>query len=471
MALGMGYNSKKDVAQQYKDKLVSADEAVKCVKSGDWVTYAFFNGKPVKCDVALAKRKGEIKDVLIAGAVTIPPVPAVLTGDPEFETFYYMDFHYSLLTRIMEMQFPGRVHYGPLHFGETDWQCEHLIGELHDYDPNKTGIHLQAVHIMRAAPMDENGYFNFGISNACMLGWCRAHKVIIEVNKNMPIALGGRSESIHISQVDYVVEGDHEPMFELPNIEATDVEKKIAEHVFKYLYDGCCIQLGIGGMPNTLGHMIAQSDLKNLGGHTEMLVDAYMEMENSGRLNNSKKDVDRWKTVYTFALGSRKLYDWINMNPSLASYNVGYANSFDVIKSINDFVSINSAIEVDLMGQINAESNGFRQISGNGGMLDFVLGSFWAKGGKSFICLPSTYTLPDGKVISRVVPFFKPGTAVTVPRQSVQFVATEWGCVNLKLCPMWMRAEKLISVAHPDFRDELVKAAEAQGIWKRSNKI
>jgi len=488
----MNYSIRKDVWQQYKDKLCTADEAVKCIKSGDWITYAFFNGKPITCDAALAKRKDELEDVHVYGAVTIPPIPAILTNDPEGKAFTYNDFHFSLLTRIMKMQFPDRVSYDPLHFGETDWQCEHLVSKhdklfelqsdpdwhkkinLTDYynnDPFKTGIRLQDVHIMRTAPMDENGYLNFGISNACMLGWCKAHKVIVEINKNIPTALGGARESIHVSQVDYIVESDNEPLFELPNIPATDVEKKIAEHVFKYLSDGCCLQLGIGGMPNTLGHMIAESDLKNLSGHTEMLVDAFMEMELSGRLNNSKKDIDRWKTAYTFALGSRKLYDWIHNNPSLASYNVGYVNNFDVIKSIDNFTSINSALEVDIMGQVNAESNGFQQISGNGGMLDFVLGSFWSRGGKSFICLPSTYTLPDGKVISRIVPFFKPGTTVTVPRQSVQFIATEYGCVNLKLAPLWMRAEKLISIAHPDFREELIKAAQDAKIWTRTNKI
>lgn len=471
MAYGMSYDSKKDVAKQYREKLCTADEAVKCVKSDDWVTYAFFNGKPVACDAALARRKNELKNVLVAGAVTIPPVPEILTQDPNGETFNYNDYHFSLLTRLMKMSRPLDVAYCSLNFGETDWQCEHLHGDLHDYDPHKTGIRLQDVHIMRVAPMDENGFFNFGMNNACMYSWCKAHKVIVEVNNNIPVALGGARESIHISQVDHIVESNNEPLFELPNIEATEVEQKIAGHVFKYLKDGACIQLGIGGMPNTLGHMIAQSDLKNLGGHTEMLVDAFMEMYISGRMNNSKKDIDRWKTVYTFALGSKKLYDWMHKNPALASYNVGYVNHFDTIKSINDFHSINQAIEVDLFGQVNAESNGFQQISGNGGMLDFVNGSFWSKGGKSFICIPSTYTLQDGKVISRVVPFFKPGTAVTVPRQSVQFIATEYGCVNLKLAPLWMRAEKLISIAHPDFRDELIKAAEEQKIWKRTNKI
>ena len=145
--------------------------------------------------------------------------------------------------------------------------------------------------------------------------------------------------------------------------------------------------------------------MKNLGGHTEMLVDDYYEMYMSGRMNNSLKAVDRFKTVYTFALGGRKLYDWIDNNAALASYNVGYVNDYDVIKSIDNFVSINQAIEVDLYGQVNAESNGFEQISGNGGMQDFVLGAYRSKDGKSFICLPSTYILKDGTVISRIQPF------------------------------------------------------------------
>jgi len=491
MAYKMDYNAHRDIQQQYKDKLVTADEAVKCVRSGDWVTYAFFNGKPVACDQALGRRVGEVNNVGVFGAVTIPPLPEVLSKDPQGVSFYYGDFHFSPLSRMMKFLFPDRMSYCPLNFVETDWECDHLLSQhdpvyktvnqpdwqgkldtshLYNNDPCKSGIRRQDVHIVRAAPMDANGYFNFGISNACMIGWCKADTLIVEVNKNMPIALGGAREGVHISNVDYIVEGDNEPLFELGNVEATEVDRKIAEHVFKYLYDGCCIQLGIGGMPNTLGHMIAKSDLKDLGGHTEMLVDAYMEMTLSGRLNNSKKEVDRWKTAYTFALGSRKLYDWIHNNTGLASYNVGYCNHFDTIKAIDNFVSINSAIEVDIMGQVNAESDGFNQITGNGGMLDFVSGSFWPKGGKSFICLPSTHTGKDGTVKSRIVPFFKPGTAVTVPRQSVQFIVTEYGAVNLKLCPLWMRAEKLISIAHPDFRDELIKVAEENKIWTRSNK-
>ncbi len=470
MAYYMTYDSKKDVQKQYSEKLCSADEAVKNIKSGDWVTYGFFNGKPIACDAALARRKDELEDVLIGGAVTVPPLPEVLSQDPEGKTFHYNDYHFSLLTRMMKVQYPDNVFYCPLNFAETDWEMEHLRGPLHEYDPHKTGVRLQDAHIMRVAPMDEDGYFNFGLNNACQYGWCLAPKVIVEVNENMPIALGGARESIHVSQVDFIVEGANEPLFELPGSESTEVEQKIAQHVFEYLSDGCCIQLGIGGMPNVLGHMISESDLKNLGGHTEMLVDAYMEMYLSGRMNNSMKDKDRWKTVYTFALGGKKLYDWIDNNKALASYNVGYVNHFDVIKAIDNFVSINQALEIDINGQVNAESNGFQQISGNGGMLDFVQGSFWSRGGKSFICVPSTYTKKDGSVISRITPSFKEGSTVTIPRQMVQFIATEYGCVNLKLAPQWLRAEKIISVAHPDFRDDLIKAAEKAKVWRKSNK-
>jgi len=468
MTYEMAYDSKRDIMKQYREKLCSASEAVQSIRSGDWVTYGFFNGKPVACDHALAQRKDELNDVLIAGAVTVPPLPEVVSQDPEGKSFNYNDYHFSLLSRMMKIQNPGNVFNCSIVFGEADYVCEHMSGQ--HFDPEKTGVKQQDVHIMRVAPMDKNGFFNFGIINSCMYGWCKAKKVVVEVNENMPVGLGGAREAVHISQVDHIVESENEPLFELPVSETTEVDRKIAEHVFRYLRDGCCIQLGIGAMPNTLGHMISQSDLKNLGGHTEMLVDAYMEMYLSGRMNNSLKAVDRWKTVYTFALGGKKLYDWIDNNTSLASYNVGYANNFNTISQIDNFVSINQALEVDLYGQVNAECNGFEQISGNGGMLDFVQGAFWSRGGRSFICLPSTYTKPDGTVISRIQPHFKPGTRVTIPRQMPQYIATEYGVAALKMDTQWMRTEKLINIAHPDFRDDLIKAAEEQKIWKRSNR-
>jgi acyl-CoA hydrolase len=243
----------------------------------------------------------------------------------------------------------------------------------------------------------------------------------------------------------------------------------------RHIHDGCCIQLGIGAMPGLIGEMIAESDLKNLGGHTEMFVDAFVKMIESGRMNGSMKNIDHNLCTYTFALGSQYMYEFMNNNPGLIAYPVDYTNSDDVIGEIDNFVSINNALQIDLFSQVNAESlvigGQHHQVSGNGGMLDFVLGAHKSHMGRSLICFSSTYTDNEGKRQSRITPFLEPGTIVTVPRQAVDFVVTEYGAVRLAACSTWMRAEKLISIAHPDFRDDLVKAAEKLRIWRQSNKI
>ena len=325
--------------------------------------------------------------------------------------------------------------------------------------------------VIRTAPMDKEGYFNFGMHNTHTLHQLMyAPLAIVEVNPNIPVALGGSQERIHISEVNCIVEDDT-PLFCQDPIEAQEVDRRIAAHVLEHIRDGCCVQLGIGAMPNALGNMIADTDLKDLGGHTEMLVDSYKDLIESGKLTGIKKNIDKGKLTYTFALGSQALYDFMHMNPSLASWDVEYINHPKIISQIDNMISINQALQVDLYNQINAESMGFRQVSGNGGMLDFVLGSYWSKNGKSFICLPSTHTKKDGRVESRIIPYFEHGTITTIPRQCVQYVVTEYGWVSLKGEPTWSRAEKLISIAHPDFRDELIKAAQEQKIWRRTNKI
>lgn len=238
-----------------------------------------------------------------------------------------------------------------------------------------------------------------------------------------------------------------------------------------HIHDGDCIQLGIGAMPNLVGKMINETDLKDLGGNTEMLVDAYMDMWESGKMNGRRKNVDDGKIVYTFTLGSQELYDWIDHNPALASYNVGYVNHPARVAQINNLISINQGLEVDLYSQVNAESSGFRQISGNGGMSDFTLGAYWSEGGRSLICLPSTYKDKEGNVRSRIVPTLTPGSVTTVPRQMVHIIVTEYGWESFKAVSTWARTEKLIRLAHPDFRDDLIKEAEKMKIWRRTNKI
>jgi len=454
-----------DFLKMYKEKLVTADEAVKKVKSGDWIDWAMFNGKPVELDKALAARKDELNDIKIMAAVTVPPVPEVIMKDPHGEVFTYNDQHFSLLTRIMQDQCDN-VFYQPTLYGESDLYV--LNGR---YDTIKIGTPLRDHFMCQVGPMDKDGYFNWGLHNSCCyLQAIHSRNIILEVNNNIPYAFGGSMERIHISQIQAVVEGNNAPLAELPVVTPTETDKKIAEHVLAHLKDGDCIQLGIGGMPNVLGKMISQSGLKDLGGWTEMLVDAYHDMWNAGVMTGMKKKFDLGKINYTFALGGKPLYDWIDHNPALASCSVGYVNHPTRLAQIDNLISINQALQVDLYGQVNAESSGFKQISGNGGMSDFVLGAYWSKGGRSFICLPSTHKKKDGTIESRIVPNFDIGSITTVTRQMVNFIVTEYGAVSLKTCPTWYRAEKLISIAHPDFRDNLIKEAEKRKIWRQSNK-
>ncbi len=456
----------RDIQQMYKEKLRTAEEAVKIVKSGDWIDYAMFNGKPIACDTALAARKGELKDIKIMGAVTVPPVPETILKDPLGEVFTFNDQHFSALSRILQEK-TANVFYQPTLYGESD-----LYMRAAEIDPIKIGTNLRDVFFCQVTPMDKDGYFNWGLHNSCCyLQATTAKACIVEVNNKIPYAYGGNMERIHISQVTYVVEGDNPDLFQLPKVEPTEIDKKIANNVLQHLTDNMVLQLGIGGMPNILGKMISETDLKNLGGWTEMLVDAYKDMYESGRMTGTKKMFDTGKINYTFALGGKELYDWMDRNSAIASCSVGYVNHPTTLCQIENLVSINQALQVDLYGQVNAESSGFKQVSGNGGMSDFVLGAFWSKGGRSFVCLPSTHTKKDGTVISRIVPNFEIGSITTLTRQMINFVVTEYGAVSLKTCPTWYRAEKLISIAHPDFRDELIKEAEARKIWRRTNKI
>jgi len=269
--------------------------------------------------------------------------------------------------------------------------------------------------------------------------------------------------------VDFVVEGEHPPLPQFPLSTPTQEDIQIAGHIIPHIVDGATLQLGIGALPNLVGAQLAQSDLKDLGMHTELCGDAYYQLHKAGKLTNRKKSIHKDKGMLGLAFGSQDMYDWIDQNPSVIVSPLEYVNSPETIGKLDNMISINNCIAVDLYGQISSESSGTRHISGTGGQLDFLTGAAMSRGGKAFICMTSSFQAKDGTLRSRVLPNFS-GDIVTGPRSQAYFMVTEYGAVNLTGLTTWERAERLVSIAHPQFRDELIASAEQQKIWRRSNK-
>ncbi len=459
--------------KEYRSKLMTAEEAMSAVSSGDVIDYGGFNGKPVVCDRALAARAGELRDVSIYTGVNVLPVPETSKYP---ESFIFTDWHWTKLTRSMNSW--GHPFTGPMMMQRSPGYmrtCGTGYRSAWYRDKEKAGK-VKTISVFQACPMDKDGWFNFGPQpSAIAASIDGADMVIVEVNKNQPRCIGVEN-AVHISRVDRIVEAPDDQQLGVSIAEPpTEVDKKIAMNIMPYIHDGCCLQLGIGAMPNLIGEMIVDSDLKDLGGHTEMFVESFMKMILKGKMNGRKKNIDRGLCTYAFGLGPKEMYDFMNDNQGLMGYPADYTNSHRVISQLDNFISINNCLHVDLFSQISSESlvqNGInQQISGNGGQLDFVLGSHESKGGKSFICLSSTFKDKKGEVFSRIVPVFEPGTIVTTPRHAVDYIATEYGVERMAACSTWVRAEKLVSLAHPDFRDGLIKEAEKHGIWRRTNKI
>ena len=441
--------------EEYASKLTTAAQAVSVVKDGDWIDYGWCTGHPVALDQALAERMPQLTDIKVRGGVALW-APAIFKIDNPQEHFCWNSWHMSGIERKAVDQ--GFAYYSPMRYSELP----------RFYREN---VEVDVVTI-QVTPMDEHGYFNFGPSASHLADMCRTAKhIIVEVNANMPRCLGGFDEGIHVSQVDAIVEGNNPEIGILNGAAASDVDKAVAELIVKEIPNGACLQLGIGGMPNAVGSLIAESDLKDLGVHTEMYVDAFVDIANAGKINGSKKNFDRGRQTYAFAAGTKKLYDYLDNNPECMSAPVDYTNDARVIAGLDNFISINNAVDIDLFGQVNSESAGIRHISGAGGQLDFVMGAYLSHGGKSFICCSSSFTSKDGQLHSRIVPTLTQGSIVTDTRANTQYLVTEYGMVNLKGLNTWQRTEAIISIAHPQFRDELIKEAEKMKIWRRSNKI
>ena len=446
-----------DFQKEYQEKLVTAEQAAAVIKSGDWVDYGWATNGAAAVDAALAKRMPELTDVKLRGGILFHE-PAIFRIEDPAAHFTWNSWHMNPIERKAIAK--GFCFYAPVRYSEVPRYYREMAAPLN-------------VAIFQAAPMDEHGYFNVGpnISHTMAIVE-RAEKVIVEVNKNIPVCYGGEGQNIHISEIDMVVEGDNPPIDAMgAAAPPTEVDRKVASYVVPEIPDGACLQLGIGGMPNAIGLEIADSDLKDLGVHTEMYVDAFVALSKAGKITGKRKNIDRGKQVYAFGAGTPALYEFLNNNPACLGMPVDYANDYRVISSIDNFMSINNAVDIDLFGQVNAESSGTRHISGAGGQLDFVLGAYGSKGGKSFMCLSSTFMdKKSGKMASRIRPTLSEGSIVTDTRANTMYVVTEYGILNLKGLTMWERAEGLIGLAHPDFRDELIAEAEKMQIWRRSNK-
>lgn len=448
-----------DFQAEYQKKLCTPAEAVSCVKSGDWIDYGWSAGTPDLLDEALSARIDELYDVKVRGGVLLrtPKIFEHEVPDGIENHFLWHSWHLTGVERWLAAR--HLAFYSPMRYSELPIYYRY-------------GLPPVDVAFFQVAPMNpETGMMNFGVSPSHLKALCdNAKKIFVEVNSNMPTFPNGREDGISILDVDGVVESDRELPYLPPTAEPTDIDRAIADEIVSQIPNGACLQLGIGAMPSTVGHLIDESDLKDLGVHSEMYVEPFMKMTLAGKINGARKNIDKGLQTFSFVDGSKELYEFMNENPALFPAPTDYVNDVRVISSIENFYSINNAVEVDLFGQINAETAGLRQISGAGGQPDFCMGAYLSPGGKSFICLSSYFEDRDGHRHSRIVPTLKRGTVVTDTRPMGQYVVTEHGMICLKGLSAWERAEALISIAEPAFRDELIAAADDMGIWRKSNR-
>ncbi len=427
---------------QNPGRRISADEAAALVQSGMWIDYGAVVCQPDVFDIALAKRRDELHKVKIRSCLSTRP-RAVLGADPDGTRFFWFSTHFGGTDR--KMHDAGIAHYLPVN-----------LGEIPDY--YRRFIDPVDILIIKCAPMDKDGYFNFGPANL----WHgavieRARMVIVEECATTPRVMGPGT-GVHVSEVDFVIPGNDAPLPELPKGPASDVDRAVARLIANELEDGDCLQIGIGGMPNAVCSLLKDSSIANLGIHTEMLTDGIIDLYNAGKITGSRKQINPGKIVCSFGLGSKYLYDAIDQNPDIEFHPVDYTNLPHIIMQNDSMRAINNTTQIDLQGQAASESDGFRHISGTGGQLQFVRGAYASKGGKSIMCLASTYD-KKGEPRSRIVLSLTRGNIVTTPRTDMMYVVTEYGMVNLKGRTVAERAQLLISIAHPDFREGLEREA------------
>ncbi len=442
---------------EYKSKLITAEQAGKLVKSGDTVDLYGYNACGELLDREIAKRVDELSDVKVRCMQRIGVWKYVQT-DSECRSFISTPIFVGPIERMMIKHENMNPH--PALFYE--YPLMYRKGDL------KVDVGSRMV-----SPMTKDGYFHFGNCPAYGKGLVDGSKIFVaEINTNIPPLANEHPDcKVHISEIDYIVEGESPDFGELPDPVPTATDEKIAEHIYNAIGDGACLQIGYGNTPFAVTSLLAKSDLKDLGIHTEMLTDSIMKLYLAGLVTGKRKQIDKGKMSFCLGVGTKAFREFILSNTDAYACPVDYTNDPYIIGLNDNVVSINGCLEIDITGQINSETMGTRQISGTGGQLDFVLGAYRSKNGQSIIACPSTYKKKDGTLGSRIVPTLTPGSGITDPRASVHKVVTEYGMVTLKGATIWERAERMISIAHPDFREQLLKDAENLKLWRRSNKI
>ncbi|UCC12057.1 MAG: acetyl-CoA hydrolase/transferase family protein [candidate division WOR-3 bacterium] len=421
---------------EYKKKKCSFEEAVAVVKSNERVYISGNAATPFKLMEALELRHKELQNVEIAHVLLFGDDPLTKPG---------MEGHFR-----HNSLFVGPGDRKAVNEGKADYIPVFLyeIPSLF-----RSGLLPIDVAFMHLSPPDEHGFMSYGVE--CLASKAAAEsakKVVAMVNEKMPRALG--DAFIHTSRVSKLVEVSID-LPELQPIPFTEVEKKIGANIAGLVEDGSTLQLGIGGIPNAA--LKAMFDKRDLGVHTEMVSDSIIEAIDAGVITGSKKTLHQGKVIATFFLGTKKLYEYIDNNPTFETHPAEYTNHPFIIGQNEKMVAINSAIEVDLTGQICSDSIGTRIYSGFGGQVDFIRGAAQSKGGKPIIALPST---AKGGKLSKIVPTLQVGAGVVTTRADVHYVVTEYGVAYLHGKNLRQRAEALIGISHPDFKESLTKAAE-----------
>ncbi len=430
--------NEKDRAQ-YAAKLVSAEEAVSTVRSGDRVYIGTCTSTAYALARALGARMDELEDITICCSNINKPLAIMDGRNPQFRINSY---------------FMGAQERQGIAKGITDYTSFHLS----QVDRWVRDVARPDVAFIEVSPPDADGYMSLGASGVCLGTYLLdcAPTIILQVNRCVPYVLGEQNR-VHISQADWIVEAD-EPLFTVENLPITPEIETISAYLIDEIKDGDCIQLGIGGLANAVGYGLKEKN--ELGCHTELMSDSLMFLMQNGNITNRRKRFIPNRTAASFALGSEALYAFLDHNADVQFLPMPLTNNPANIARNDDVVSINSALSIDLMGQVVADNIDGRQYSGVGGQIDFIRGAQMSRGGRSYIAMTSTFDSPRTGRGSRIVSCFKPGTAVTTPRSEVQYVVTEYGCVNLKALSMRDRVRAMIGLAHPDFRPALTAEAK-----------